>query len=353
MKIDKMTLHGLIARKLSRAGLKKDDAIIMADVLLFAESRGIASHGAVRVEYYAERIFKGGMSRDPDSVFEKTGPCSAILHGDNGPGMVLAKQAMEHAITMAQQQGIAVVGVKRMSHSGAISYYTHMAAEAGLIGLAMCQSDPMVVPFGGADIYYGTNPIAFSAPAREKILTFDMATSVQAWGKILDMRARNKPIPDTWAVDARGKPTTDPHQVRGLLPIAGAKGYGLMMMVDLLSGVLLGLPFGRSVSSMYADLSKGRDLGQLNIVINPAFFGDRAQFLDNVQQVMEELTQLTPAENAGRVMYPGEIADLEQQRTDREGIDIVEAIYAYLMSDAVWINSCDGKDPFAENRPMT
>jgi len=349
MRINKTTLHSLISNKLKLAGLSGDYAGVMADVLVFAESRGIHSHGTVRVEYYSERIQKGGITCQPEIRLETTGPCSAILHGDNGPGMVLSKQAMEIAIEMAKEKGVAVVGVKNMSHSGAISYYTQMAAENGLIGLAMCQSDPMVVPFGGADIYYGTNPISFSAPGRNKIMTFDMATSVQAWGKILDMRSRDKAIPDTWAVNGKGEPTTNPHDVRGLLPIAGPKGYGLMMMVDMLSGVLMGLPFGRGVSSMYADLSKGRELGQLHIVINPAFFGDKETFLDNVSQVMSELNNIRPADGVERVMYPGEIADIEQTRTDKDGIDIVDDIYNYLISKEVWINSYDHKDPFAEN----
>ncbi|VFT70586.1 ureidoglycolate dehydrogenase [Escherichia coli] len=98
---------------------------------------------------------------------------------------------------------------------------------------------------GGAEIYYGTNPLAFAAPGEgDEILTFDMATTVQAWGKVLDARSRNMSIPDTWAVDKNGAPTTDPFAVNALLPAAGPKGYGLMMMIDVLSGVLLGLPSG-------------------------------------------------------------------------------------------------------------
>lgn len=112
-----------------------------------------------------------------------------------------------------------------MGHSGAISYFVQQAARAGLIGISMCQSDPMVVPFGGAEIYYGTNPLAFAAPGEgDEILTFDMATTVQAWGKVLDARSRNMSIPDTWAVDKNGAPTTDPFAVNALLPAAGPKG---------------------------------------------------------------------------------------------------------------------------------
>ncbi len=169
-------------------------------------------------------------------------------------GQVAAKMGMEHAIKTAQQNGVAVVGISRMGHSGAISYFVQQAARAGFIGISMCQSDPMVVPFGGAEILYGTNPLAFAAPGEgDGILTFDMATTVQAWGKcstparvICLSRIPGRSI----------KRSTDNRSARGTCsaPAAGPKGYGLMMMIDVLSGVLLGLPFGRQVSSMYDDL---------------------------------------------------------------------------------------------------
>ena len=347
MNISKTKLHTLISNKLQLAGLHKKDADIMADILAFADGRGIHSHGAVRVEYYSERILKGGITVDYKFDFKKTGPCSAVLDGDNGPGMVAAKVGMEKAIEIAKESGIAVVGMRRISHSGAISYFTQMAAKEGLIGISLCQSDPMVVPYGGAEVYYGTNPIAFSAPAKNDIITFDMATTVQAWGKILDKRANKESIPDTWAVDEQGKPTTNPFDVRALLPIAGPKGYGLMMMVDILSGILLNLPFGKSVSSMYADLSKGRDLGQLHIVINPSFFGDPERFKENISQTMTELNSIKPAPGFDRVMYPGQNSAAEEQRTNEENVDIVDDIYNYLISDKIYIKSYDHKNPFA------
>lgn len=214
MKISRETLHQLIENKLCQAGLKREHAATVAEVLVYADARGIHSHGAVRVEYYAERISKGGTNREPEFRLEETGPCSAILHADNAAGQVAAKMGMEHAIKTAQQNGVAVVGISRMGHSGAISYFVQQAARAGFIGISMCQSDPMVVPFGGAEIYYGTNPLAFAAPGEgDEILTFDMATTVQAWGKVLDARSRNMSIPDTWAVDK--KRCTNNRSVRG------------------------------------------------------------------------------------------------------------------------------------------
>ncbi len=138
----------------------------------------------MRVEYYAERISKGGTNREPEFRLEETGPCSAILHADNAAGQVAAKMGMEHAIKTAQQKALRWSVSAGWVTSGAISYFVQQAARAGLIGISLCQSDPMVVPFGGAEIYYGTNPLAFAAPGEgDEILTFDMATTVQAWEK--------------------------------------------------------------------------------------------------------------------------------------------------------------------------
>lgn len=336
-------------RKLQMAGLNEDAASDVADVLTFADHRGIHSHGAVRVEYYAERIAKGGITLNPDYQFEKTGPSAAVFEGDNGPGHQAAKKAMEHAIEMAKETGVAVVGVKHISHSGALGYFVEMAAKQDMVGISMCQSDPMVVPFGGTEPYFGTNPIAFSSPSNdERIITFDMATTVQAWGKVLDARAKHQSIPDTWAVNAQGEPTTDSRDVHALLPVAGPKGYGLMMMVDILSGSLLGVPHGMHVSSMYKDLTKGRDLGQLHIVINPAFFTDLNQFKLNISKMLDELKYQPAAEGYGEIFYPGERGRLRSDKYDKDGIEIVDEIYNYLISKDVHYDRYHGKNRFAE-----
>ncbi|TQR18742.1 ureidoglycolate dehydrogenase [Psychrobacillus soli] len=350
MRITRDDLKSLIKTKLNKAGLKEEHAEQAADVLVFADERGIHSHGAMRVEYYAERIAKGGINTNPDFRFEKTGPCSGIFHADGGNGHTAAKLAMDESIKMAKENGIAIVGVRDMSHSGAISYFTHQAAQEGLVGLTVCQSDPMVVPFGGAEPYYGTNPIAFAAPSTEdgKHMTLDMATTVQAWGKILHARSKNESIPDTWAVDKNGEPTTDPFSVNALLPISGPKGYGLMMMIDVLSGVLLGLPFGNKVSSMYEDLTAYRKLGQLHIVINPEFFGAINQFKNDISQSMDDLNNIKPAPGFQKVLYPGQNNDVVIEEYKENGIEIVDDILEYLRSDVVHNNQYDHKDPFAK-----
>lgn len=342
-------LHELIKNKLVLAGMPENQAEDTTDHLVYADMIGVHSHGSVRVEYYAERIKKGGVNLEPELSFEKTGPSTAVFHGENGQGHYVVNKALEPAIGMAKESGVAVLGVSKVSHTGTLSYYLRKISEKGLIGFAVTQSDPMVVPFGGAEVYYGTNPVAFSVPRTDgNPIVFDMATTVQAWGKILDARSRVKDIPDTWAVDAEGSPTTDPNNVAGLVPIAGPKGYGLMMMVDILAGILLGLPFGKSVSSMYHDLSEGRNLGQTIIMIDPSRFRPQEEFEKDVDRTISELHAIAPAPGFDQVYYPGELSGESMERHRKNGVEIPESIINYLESDEVYINSYDDKGIFAD-----
>lgn len=341
-------LHSLIATKLTRAGLKPEHASGVAEVLVHADARGVHSHGAMRTEYYAERIAKGGTNRDPQFSFHRTGPSTAVLDGDNGAGHVVAKLGMEHAISLAEESGVGVVGVRRMGHSGALSYYATMAARRGLIGLSVCQSDPMAVPFGGAEPYYGTNPIAFAVPAADGCpMVLDMATTISAWGKILHARTLGAEIPSDWAVDKGGRATTDPHAVNALVPMAGPKGYGISMMVDVLSGILLGLPFGKHVTSMYRDLTEARELGQTHIVLNPSFFTSVPRFLADVQTSREELTAIRAAPGFDRVQYPGQPEHEREVSSQKEGVQIAKEIYRYLVSDKIHSDRFDNKGAFS------
>ncbi|MEL7632064.1 MULTISPECIES: ureidoglycolate dehydrogenase [Sporomusa] len=348
--VTKAELHQLIKNKVMKAGLPEDHAQEVANHLAYADSRGVHSHGAVRVEYYSERINKGGSNAKPNFSFRKTGPSTGIYEGDNAVGMVVATNGMIEAIKMAKETGIGFVGMRNLGHCGTLSYFLRMATDENMIGMSMCQSDPMVVPYGSADPYFGTNPIGFAAPcAGGPPIVFDMATTVGAWGKIIDARSKNKAIPDTWAVDKTGHPTTDPFAVAGLVAIAGSKGYGLMMMVDILCGSLLGIPFGGHVSSMYADLSAGRELGQIHLVINPEHFIGLDNFKNNIRSMVDEIHALRPAAGFDRVLVPGESSEKKAQDYEKNGIPIVKEIYDYLVSDDIHFNRYEGKSAFASD----
>lgn len=349
VKVTADRLHELIKNKLMQAGLPEEAAEETANHLTYADLSDIHSHGAVRVAYYAERIAKGGVTLEPNITFTQTGPGTATFDGDNGQGHYVANLALEKVIQMVKENGIAMVGVTHVSHTGMLAYYVEKLAEEGIVSLSMTQSDPMVVPFGGAENYFGTNPIAFGAPRKNgRPIFFDMATTVQAWGKILDARSKGDSIPDTWAVDSEGNPTTDPHQVAGLLPIAGPKGYGLMMIVDILAGMIFDLPSGKHVSSMYKDLDKGRDLGHVYIAVDPSRFTSLDQFTSNIEQMVEELHAIQPAKGFDQVYYPGELAIESTERNLAEGIEIPKHIIDYLESDTVHFDQYGNKGAFAE-----
>lgn len=349
MLVSRDELKQLMKKKFMAAGLHEDHAEDMAEVLTWSSERGLHSHGEVRVEYYTERISKGGTTIDPDWTYEQTGPCSGFLDAKNGCGYPFAIMGMKKAIELAKENGIGFVGCANVGHTGAIGYYTEMAAKEGMIGLCCTQSDPMVIPYGGAEPFYGTNPIALAAPtADDRIVSFDMATTVQAWGKILDAKSAGRSIPEGWAVDEDGRPVTDPHKVNALVAIAGPKGYGLMMMVDILSGVLLGVPAGKHVSSMYHDLSEGRRLGHLNVAINPEVFGIK-DFCEHMSEVLDELNAVKPGVGFDQVYWPGQRAQMRIQATkEAGGIEIVDDIYDYLVSDDLYRHSWDHKNRFAE-----
>src|SRR6476659_3266202 len=137
MRVREPVLHDLARLKLTAAGLSGEHASIVADVLVFADAYGIHSHGVMRVEYYAERISKGGINTRPNFSVEKTGPCTALFHGDNGAGHVAAKLAMDEATEIARDNGVAVVGVRQMSHSGALAYFTRQAAAQDMVALSV------------------------------------------------------------------------------------------------------------------------------------------------------------------------------------------------------------------------
>lgn len=341
-------LHKLITKKLQAAGYPEEQANEMANHLVYAEMTGVHSHGSVRVEYYAERVAKGGVNTDPDIEWEKTGPSSAIMHGDDGNGMYVADLAVEPTIELAKESGIAVVGMESVSHTGTLSYYLRKIAHEGLFAMGFTNSDPMSAPTGGTEPFFGTNPIAFAAPKEEgEPVVFDMATTVQAWGKVLSARASGEDIPSDWGIDENGDPTTDPHAIAALNPISGAKGYGLQMLVDTLAAVLLGLPNGKHTSSMYDDLGAYRKIGQTYIVIDPERFVGLEQFKKQIQQTVDELHAVEPADWADQVYYPGEGSVIRYERYKKEGVKIPKDIADYLESDDIHYDNYEGKGPFA------
>ncbi|QQK79609.1 ureidoglycolate dehydrogenase [Salicibibacter cibi] len=316
-------LKDKVIAKFITSGVRQDEAEIIADVLVHANLRGVDSHGVLRVEHYIKRVKAGGLNIEAQSSLEKTSNNTGKYDGDNGFGHVISKRAMDEAITMAKESGTGAVAVNNSSHCGALSYFVQQATKKQLIGIAMSHADKVVVPYGGADSFFGTNPIAFGFPTKEeKPVVLDFATSNVALGKVLNARENGEAIPEGWGVDATGLDTTDPNAVTSLTPFGGAKGYGLAMVVEVFSALLTGSAFGPHISKMYGDYDQYRGLGHFFMVINPEKFVAMHSFLTTMDQMIEEVHAAKPTESFSHVMVPGEPEMLEEESRKENGIPL-------------------------------
>jgi ureidoglycolate dehydrogenase (NAD+) len=263
----------------------------------------------------------GSVKAASTPVVMRTGPVTAQVHGEDGLGIVHAALAMETAIEMARENGVGVVGVGHSSHCGAMGLYTRMAAREHLIGIAMTHSSSVVVPHGGKEKYFGTNPISFAFPrASGEPVCLDMATSQVAWNKVLNARIEGHDLDPGIAVDKDGNPTTDPHRAQAAIPLGGPiygyKGYGLAFAVDLLCGVMNGMTFGRHINSMYEDLQNPRKIGHLLVALDPGRFAGGAALESQVDAVVADLR------TQGDILYPGEPEEREMAERLVKGIPI-------------------------------
>jgi ureidoglycolate dehydrogenase (NAD+) len=326
-------LRGIVAGVFRSRGVSKRDAEIAAGSLVHAHLRGVESHGLIRLPHYIKRIDLGSIIPKPKHKLEWTGPSTGMLDGDDGLGHVAVWDAMSAAIERASETGIAFVGVNNSSHCGALSYFAYQAIENDMIGAAFSQTDGAVVPFGGKKPFFGTNPLCFGAPSRSDTpVVLDMATSTVAFGHILKARNENRPIPPTWGLDEAGNPTTDAEKAIYFTPAAGAKGYGLGVIVDVLTGILCGGTFGPHVVKMYGEFETKRKLCHLVGVIDYKRFGGSEFFLDMVTRMVTELHEVPTAEGFDRVLAPGEPEYLREQERSKNGIPIDDYIWDDLMA---------------------
>lgn len=334
--ISRDELLDLCVKVFTHAGVPAEHASIAADVLVHANLRGVDSHGVLRVAHYVNKIAQGGINPVPVLQVRDTGPVTAIVDGADGLGHVVAHRAMETAIERALDKGVGVVGAINSSHCGALSYFLQMAVRRNLIAIVMSNTDKAAAPFGGKAKFFGTNPIGFGFPARKhRPIILDMATTTVAYGKVIDHKLQGKPIPHGWAVDEEGRSVTDPNLAHAMTHFGGAKGFGLALVVDVFSSILMGAAFGPHVETMYAeDLSRKRKLGQFFCAIHPAYFTQMDRFLDQVDNMIDELHEMPTAEGFAKVMVPGEPEHLQEERRLLEGIPIPDEVLHYLRSEA-------------------
>ncbi len=309
---------------LEKVGVPPPEAKLVGESLVQTSTWGVDSHGVLRLTHYLQRMTLSSIKAASTPVVMRTGPVTAQVHGEDGLGIVHATLAMETAIEMAQENGVGVVGVGHSSHCGAMQLYTRLAASQGLVGIAMTHSSSVVVPHGGTQKYFGTNPISIAVPrSGGEPVCLDMATSQIAWNKVLNARIEGYDLDEGVAVDAEGKPTSDPHKARAGIPLGGPiygyKGFGLAFMVDLLCGALNGMTFGRHINSMYEQLDQPRKIGHLLVAIDPGRFAGADTLQATTDAVVADLR------TQGEILYPGEPEEREQQERLAQGIPIDDA----------------------------
>jgi L-2-hydroxycarboxylate dehydrogenase (NAD+) len=347
-RVQPKTLKALCIQVLQKMGLSEEDAHIVADVLLAADLRGIDSHGVARLGFYVEKLQRGVMVPSPSvrTVYET--PVTALVDAGGGMGHPVSFRAMEKAIQKALDNGVGFVAVRNSNHYGIAGYYALMALEHGCIGISMTNSYAFVVPTFGRDAVLGTNPIAVAAPAgRARPFVLDMATSAVPFGKIEVHDRLGKPLPQSWATDKRGSPTTDTRRVveylgdragGGLLPLGGSgellgghKGYGLALLVDILCGVLPGALYADLV---YPQTPDGKPLpsgiGHFFGALRVEAFRPLAEFRAAMDDLQRRLKNAPKAEGQNRIYIHGEKEFEEAERRSRAGVPLNSSVLAEL-----------------------
>jgi LDH2 family malate/lactate/ureidoglycolate dehydrogenase len=296
---------------LQAVGVSPSDAALTADNLIEANLRGVDTHGITRVLVpYIRRIQKGLMLPNAPVTVVRERPSTALLDGTNGLGQVVGARAMRLAIEKARTTGAAWVSVLNSNHFGTAAYYAQMALEHDMVGMVATNGPAAVAPWGGKQAMLSTNPIAVAIPTgSEPPVVLDMATTVVSRGRITLFAQRNLEIPPSWALDEEGEPTSNPHAaLRGtLLPMAGYKGYGLSLVVDLLCGVLTGANYGAHFGGHLADYNAPHNVGSLFSAVSVDSFMDVDAFKQRVDGALREIKESPRAAGTDRIYAPGEI----------------------------------------------
>lgn len=315
----------------NKFGVPVEDAGIAADVLITADQRGVSSHGLQRLKRYTSGLKAGMMKPLADVKVLKETPNTLLISGGDGLGQVVGYKAMKLVIDKAVENNVAFAAVRDSNHFGIAGYYSMMALEHDLIGISLTNSEVLVVPTHGKDAVLGTNPVSIAVPAGEqRPFVLDMATSTVPRGKLEVYDRQGKAMPVTWATDEQGNPTQDPARVLaniidrkggGLLPLGGAeeeggghKGYGLALVVDILSGVLSSSAFG---PKLYDKKDAPAKVSHLFGAIKIEAFIEPATFKRMMDEYIDMLKHSEKAAGKKRIFIHGEKEfELYEQRRE-------------------------------------
>ena len=323
-------------------GAPEDIAACVANSLVDSDLAGITSHGVIRVADYISYVNAGWWRPECRPEIVRGTPAITTVDGHYGFGQPAAHLALDASISKAKDIGIAAASILHCGHIGRLGEYAEKAAREGVVALIAASSagnGGLVVPYGGAERVFSTNPIAAGVPAREHSpFIMDFATTVIAAGKIELAPDKDAQIPEGWAVDAEGRPATTIRQFLeggALVPFGGHKGYALALLVELICGALT----GAGVSKQPTQARKPRGLGfggnsAFMIVLDISHFTDAEQFYTDVDGLFDRLESVKPAPGFNQVMIPGAPEIAQRAKRSREGITVDGAIWERIATAA-------------------
>ncbi len=324
-------LRAFAAGVFEKVGCLREHAEITAGVLVESNLRGVDTHGVFLCDNYCKRLERGLFAPKPDVTFEKRRAALGTVDGGCGLGQPPTWLAMGKAIEMAKECGVGAVSVKNSNHFGAAAPYAIYAAEHGCIGMLWSHGESDVIPFGGRKKFFGTAPICFAAPAgfETPMYCADMATSQVAFGKIRAAGHAGKEIPPDWAVDADGnvltKPASDDQIIKdyAAVPMGGAKGYGIAVMIETTCSLLTGMPYGPHIIRKFDDWESVSAMGHYVQAIDVEAFLPLDEFRRRIDGMFKELKAIPPSPGYDEVMIPGEPELRTKQERLKTGCPIV------------------------------
>ena len=326
MRLDPQRLVELAAAVYRQAGLPAEDALLAADTLVQADLWNHQSHGLLRLGWYEARLRSGAMKPVTQTTLAVDAGAVAVMDGHDGVGQVITRRAVDEAVTRARKHGVGIVSVRNSNHFGTCMYYTRLGAQQGCVMVLMSNAGPNMAPWGGLKKKIGTNPWSIAVPGGQHgPVVMDMANSGVARGKIYLANKRRESIPDHWAVDAKGRPTTDPKAaLEGfILPMAGHKGYVMGVMVDILSGVLSGSRFLDGVHGPYDPVNPS-GAGHFMVALNVEAFQPLDDFNTRMDEYIRSLKDVPVAEGHSQVFFPGEMENLADAENRAKGLLLPE-----------------------------
>ena len=301
-------------------GVPTADAQLMAELQGETDVRGVHSHGTRHVPGYLKRVQTGHTNPKPEIRVVREGPAWATVDGDGGLGHLPSYRAMQLAIAKAEHMGIAATTVINSRHYGAAACYATMALERDMIGFCVSSSSRGVAPYGGIDRLLGNHALAYAIPAdREYPIVLDMATGRSAWGRVATMRLYGRKLEGAWVLDEDGQRTEDPHRAHALVAPGGAKGSGLNVVMDVLSGIL---PFGLATVNREPELQGQRRASHFFQAIKIETFCAVSDFKREVDRMIQTIRASRPRRGVDRIYVPGEIEWLKKATWEKTGIPL-------------------------------